>query len=125
PANERPWRLLAHVEDEIEPRGKRVPRLGRSHHQLADGQAVAPAHRLLREIELGREHALLRRLHLDVIVAGTADIERRQYRAEAESTLRVREQVPAIAESAVVVLAAFVGVPEIDQRLRQRPAGAG
>src|SRR5947207_3061615 len=74
PANERPWRLLAHVEDEIEPRGKRVPRLGRSHHQLAAEQAVAPVHRLVREIELGREHALLRRLHLDVIVAGTADI---------------------------------------------------
>jgi len=33
--------------------------------------------------------------------------------------------VSAIAESAVVVLAALVGVPEIDQRLRQRPAGAG
>src|SRR5262249_9954323 len=70
--------LLAHVEHEIEPRGEAVPGLGHSHQKLAAKEAIAPVHRLVRKIELGREEPLLRRLHLDVIMAGAPGVERRQ-----------------------------------------------
>jgi hypothetical protein len=117
--------VLAHVEHEIEPRREVVASVGHSHHQLAAEQAVTPVRRLVRKIELRGEHALLWRLHLDVIVAGAAGVERRQDGPEAIAALGVGEQVSAIAESASVVLAALVGVPEIDERPRNRPAGAG
>src|SRR5262249_51575796 len=74
--------------------------------------------------ELGGEHALLRHLHLDVIVTRAAGIERGQDGAEAVAALGIGEQVPAIAKSAIVVRAAVVGVPEIDERARNRPTGA-
>src|ERR1700730_11001980 len=59
PPERKGCRLLAHVEDEIETRGKGVPRLGHPHHQLAAEQAVAPVHRLVRKVELRGENALL------------------------------------------------------------------
>src|SRR5262249_56942403 len=36
----------------------------------------------------------------------------------------IGEQMPAVAKADVVVLAPFVGMPEVKQRLRDRPAGA-
>src|SRR5262249_57111805 len=54
------WGVLAHVEHKIEPRDEAVTSLGHSHHQLAAEQSVAAVHRLVRKIELGGEHALLR-----------------------------------------------------------------
>src|SRR5262249_11667385 len=62
--------VLAHVEHEIEPCGEPVAGLRHSHHQLAAEQSVAAVHRLVRKVELSGEHASLRRLHLDVVVAG-------------------------------------------------------
>src|SRR5262252_7162463 len=103
---------LAHVEHEIEPCGEGALGLGHAHLQLAAEQSVATVHRLVRKIELGGEHALLRRLHLDVIVAGAAGIERRQDGAQAVAALGIGEQVSAIAKAGVVVLAALVGMPE-------------
>src|SRR5215467_9526429 len=116
--------FLAHVEHEIEPRGEAVPGLGHSHQELAAKEAIAPVHRLVRKIELGREQALLRRLHLDVVVAGAAGVERRQDGAEAVAALHIGEHVSAIAKAGIVVFAALVGVPQVDERLRHRPAGA-
>src|SRR5215472_18423313 len=117
------WDVLAHVEHKIEPRDEPVTSLGHSHHQLAAEQSVAAVHRLIRKIELGGEHALLRRLHLDVVVAGAAGIERRQDGAQAVATLAIGEQMPAIAKAGAVVLAALVGMPEVEERLRDGPAG--
>src|SRR5262245_22704991 len=115
---------LAHVEHKIEPRDEPIAGLGHSHHQFAAEQSVAAVHRLVWKIELGGEHALLRRLQLDVIVAGAAGIERRQDGAQAVAALGIGEQMPAIAKAGVVVLAALVGMPEVEERLRDRPAGA-
>src|SRR5262249_33175534 len=55
---------------------------------------------------------------------GAAGVERRQDGAQAVAALGVREQMPAIAKAGIVVLATFVGMPEIEERLRDRPAGA-
>src|SRR5262249_47502320 len=115
---------LAHVEHKIEPRGEPIAGLGRSHHQLAAEESVAAVHWLVRKIELSGEHALLRRLHLDVVVACAAGIEGRQDGAQAVAALGIGEQVSAIAKAGVVVLAALVGMPEVEERLRDRPAGA-
>src|SRR5215472_9127624 len=115
---------LAHVEHEIEPCGEPVAGLRHSHYQLAAEQSVAAVHRLVRKVELSGEHASLRRLHLDVVVAGAAGIERRQDRAQAVAAVGVREQMPAIPKAGIVVLATFVGMPEIEERLRDWPAGA-
>ena len=59
-----------------------------------------------------------------MIVAGAAGVERGQNGAEAVAALGIGEQVPAIAESGIVVRAVLVGVPEIDERARKRAAGA-
>src|SRR5262249_42594950 len=115
---------LAQVEDEIEARGQAVAGVGHAHHQLAAEQAVAGVGRLVGEIKLGGEHRPLRRLDLHVVVAGAPGIERRQDGAEAVAAGLVGEEVAAIAEAGIVVFAALVGVPEIDQRPRHRPAGA-
>src|SRR5262249_61163237 len=79
----------------------------------------------VRKIELSGEHALLRRLHLDVVVAGAAGKERGQDGAQAVAAVGIGEQMPAIGKAGVVVLAALVGMPEVEERLRDRPAGAG
>src|SRR5712691_11382327 len=115
---------LAHIEHEIEARGEAVAGLGHAHHELAAEEAVAAVHRLVREIELSGEHRPFRRLHLDVVVAGAAGVERRQDRAEPVAALGVGEQVPAIAKARGVVFAALVRVPEIDERPFDRPARA-
>src|SRR6516164_3260157 len=115
---------LAHVEHEIEPRGEDALGLGHAHHQLAAEQSIAAVHRLIRKIELSGEHALLRRLHLDMVVAGAAGVERRQDGAQAVAALGIGEQMPAIAKAGVVVLAAIVGMPEVEERLRDGAAGA-
>src|SRR5262245_63739563 len=97
--------VLAHVEHKIKPRDEPVTGLGHSHYQLAAEQSVAAVHRLVRKIELGGEHALLRRLHLDVVVAGAGGIERRQYGGPAGAALAIGEQKSAIAEGGAVGLA--------------------
>src|SRR5215471_10063739 len=66
---------LPHVEHEIEPRGKAVAGIGHAHHQLAAKEAVAAVRRLVREIELRGEQRPLRRLHLEMVVAGSAGID--------------------------------------------------
>src|SRR5262249_52023123 len=101
-------RRLPQIQHEIEPGGEAVPRLGHAHQQLTPKQAVAAVHRLVGEVELGREHRPFWRLHLDVIVPGAAGIDRRQDGAKAVTPLPVAEQVAAVAEAGVVVLALLV-----------------
>ncbi len=86
-------------------------------------EVVAGVGGLVREIELRGQELLAGRLHLDVIVAGAAGIESRHDGAEAIAALLVGEHMTAIAEAAIVVGAAVVRVPQIDQRTR-RPAGS-
>src|SRR4029453_17343122 len=81
--------VLAHIDNEIEPGSETVAGLGHVHHQFTAEQTVAPVRRLVGKIELGGEHTLLRRLHLDVVVTGAAGIERWQDGAEAVAALAI------------------------------------
>src|SRR5437763_3681632 len=116
---------LSNVENEIEPRSKPVARFRHAHQQLGAEQAIAAVHRLVWKIQLRREQRPLRRLHLHVVVARASRVERRQNGAKTVAPLAVREQMAAIAETAVVVFAALVGVPQIDECVGDRPARAG
>src|SRR5262252_3126748 len=93
-------------------------------HQFAAEQSIAAAHRLVRKVELSGEHASLRRLNLDVVVAGASGVERRQDRAQAVAAVGVGKQMPAIAKADVVIVAALVGMPEVEESARDRLAGA-
>ena len=55
------------------------------------------------------EHRPLRSLHFDVIVTGTARIERGHDGAIA--TLTIGKEMSAIAEAGIVVFAALIGMP--------------
>src|SRR5437868_2832175 len=87
-----------------------APARRHAHQQLRAEQAVAAVHRLVWKIQLRREQRPLRRLHLHVVVARASRVERRQNGAKTVAPLAVREQMAAIAETAVVVFAALVGV---------------
>ena len=59
-----------------------------------------------------------------MVVAGAAGIERGHDGAELIAPRFVGEHMPAAAEAAIVVIAFIIGVPQIDQRARYRPAVA-
>src|SRR5882762_8657297 len=88
-------------------------------------ELVSAILRLIRKIELGRQHRPLRRLDLDVIVAGAPGIEARHDGAEGVAPLCVGEDVAAQTEALVVVFAAGVGMPQVNQRICDRAARAG
>jgi tripartite ATP-independent transporter DctM subunit len=92
-------------------------RLRRFHHQLGPVEEIALVAFLTRKIQLGREDAATRRLHLDVEVARAARVQRRHDRLQPVAALRVGVLVPAVAEAAVVVLALLVRVPELQKRV--------
>ena len=73
---------------------------------------------------MGREYRLLRSLHFDVIVTGAAWIKGGQDGAETITTLGVSKEVSAIAEAGIVVFAALIGMPQIDEGSLHRPARA-
>src|SRR3954469_25356075 len=99
------------IKDEGELGGESVSGFGHAHHQLAPEQTITAVARLVRKVQLGGEHRLLRGLNLDVIVARAAGIERRQDRAKAIASGVIGKQVSAIAKAGIVVIAAFVRVP--------------
>src|SRR5260370_40031270 len=107
---------LPHVEDKIEARREALARFCHAQHQIATEQAIAPVRGLVGKIELRGEHRPLRSLQLDVIVTGAAGIERGHDGAEAIAALAIGKEVAAIAEAGIVVFAALIGVPEIDER---------
>src|SRR5207302_1275666 len=90
--------------------------------ELAPEQAVALVLELVGKIELRGQYPPAGRLHLHVDMPGAAGIQRRQDRLQAIAALGIAELVPAIAETAVVVVAVFIGVPEIEQRIPRRLA---
>src|SRR5882672_4692065 len=115
---------LAHVDDEVEARRHAGARGRDTHQQLAMEEVVAGVGGLAGKIELGGQEPLARRLHLDMIVPGAAGIEPRLDGAEAIAALLVGEHMTAIAEAAIVIGAAVVGMPQINERALDRPAAA-
>ena len=77
---------------------------------------------LAREVELGGEDRLVRRLHPDVDVARPPRVEPGDDRLEPVAALLVSELVAPEAEAGVVVLAPVVGLPEVEERPGDRPA---
>ncbi len=65
---------LSHRQHYIKPRPQRIVCGGDLHHELAMKELVGAILRLIRKIELGRQHRPLGRLDLDVIVAGAPGI---------------------------------------------------
>src|SRR5262249_13541060 len=82
-------------------------------------------HRLVGKIKLRGEKTASRRLHLDVIVPGTAGIDRRHDSAEAERAVRPRDDVATITETGVVVFALLIRMPQINTRALKRTAASG
>src|SRR4029453_2216779 len=115
---------LAHIDDEVEARRHAGARAGDLHQQLAMEEAVAGVEGFAREVELRGQEPLAGRLHLDVIVPRAPGIEPRLDGAEAIAALRVGEDMAAIAEAAIVVVAALVRMPQIDERALDRTAAA-
>src|SRR5436190_22575965 len=113
------------ADHEVEPSGEPSGAVGCANQQLATKQAVGTVLRLTREIELGGQHATARRLHLDMDMAGAAGIDSGHDAAQPIPPFRIRELMAAQAETGIVVLAFGVGLPEIQQRARERFGGAG
>src|SRR5213075_848628 len=76
-----------------------------AHDELGVERAVALVLRLVREIELRREDAAARRLHLDMDVARAAGVHSGQDRLQAPAPVGIGELVAAIAEGPIVVVA--------------------
>lgn len=85
-------------------------------------EVVALVLGLAREVELGGEHGTALGLHLHVDVPGPAGIHRRHDRLEPVRPGGVGEQVAAQPVPLVVVVTVVVGVPEVQQGARGRPA---
>src|SRR5215510_7328922 len=111
---------LAHIDDEVEARRHAGAWASDLHQQLAMEEAVAGVEGFAREIELRGQQPLAGRLHLDVIVPRAPGIEARLDGGEAIAALRIGEDMAAIAEAAIVVFAALVRMPQIDDRALDR-----
>src|SRR5712672_2408297 len=116
---------LAHVNDEVEARRHAGARASDPHQQLAMEEVVAGVGGLAGKIELRGQEPLAGRLHLDVIVPGAARIGSGLDGAEAIAALLVGEHMTAIAEAAIVIGAAVVRVPQVNERTLDRPTAAG
>src|SRR6185295_16857757 len=75
-----------------------------------------------REVELGREDRLVRRLDADVDVTGAARVEAGHHRLQPVATLVVRELAAAEAEARIVVLAPAISLPEVEKSSGDRTA---
>src|SRR5262249_55567748 len=115
---------LAHINDEVEARRHAGFWAGDLHQQLAVEEVVAGIEGFARKIELRRQQPLPGRLHLDVIVPRAPGLEARLNGAEAIAALRIGKDMAAIAEAAIVVRAALVRMPQIDERVLDRAAAA-
>ena len=74
------------------------------------------------EIELGGQHAAAARLHLHMDVARAADIGAGHDTAQPEAPVGVGELMTTQAEAGIVIPALVVGLPEIQERTRDRLA---
>src|SRR3954447_3780283 len=92
------------------------------HEQRAVEDAVRAVARLAGEVELRREDLAVGALHLDVDVARAPGIEAGHDRPQRVAPAGVGELVAAQAVAPVVVLAAGVPLPEVEQRAAHRPA---
>src|SRR5262249_48705880 len=95
--------------------------------RITSSRRNSPSRRFIgsaRKQNMGGGPPPLRRLNLDVVVAGASGVERRQDRAQAVAAVGVGKQMPAIAKADVVIVAALVGMPEVEESARDRLAGA-
>src|SRR5216683_4765942 len=104
-------------DDEIE-RSLSGAFAGHAHLQVRAVETIAAVAGLVPEVELRGENTLAGRLYLDVDVTRAPGVFPRNDGLQAIAPLSVGELVAAIAKAAVVVLAAFVRVPEIEQGVR-------
>src|SRR5206468_5165837 len=109
-------------QDEVERRRPGVGAVPNAQDELAPEDGIARVTGFAGEIELGREHRSLRRLYLDVNMAGPPGVAAGYDRLEAIAALVVGVLMAAQAIAGVVVRAAVVGVPDVDQRARNRLA---
>ena len=109
---------------EIEPPQRLAPHLGHRQQQALVEHPVAVVAGLTRNVELGGEHRAVAALHLDVEVRCPPRIAARDDGVERPTPSGVGELVAAQPEAVVVIAAVGVGVPQLDQGGRLRPAGA-
>src|SRR5262245_25411734 len=126
----RPYRLIGEAnysesgltQHEIKTASEPALVLGGADQQFPAEQAVGTVLGLAREIELGGQHASAARLHLHMEVAGAGGVGAGHDAAQPEASVSVGELMAAQAEAGIVVLALVVGLPEIQQRTRDRLA---
>src|SRR5262245_51219448 len=93
-------------QDEVERRRLAVGAIVHAQDELAIEDGIARVGSLAGEVELGRQHRSLRRLHLEVKVTGAPGIDAGHDRLQAIAALVVGELVPAQAIADVIVVAA-------------------
>lgn len=118
----RQQRALTDIEYKIETAGEAVAGVCDPQQQFVPEQAVSKVCRLVGKIELRGQQAAARCLDLDVIMSCATRVDCRHDRAKTERAIGTCDDMAAIAEAGIVVLAFLVGVPEIDDRAAERTA---
>src|SRR5262245_6116854 len=119
-------RAAPQVEHEVEARGLDLGFLvAHPDDERARVDEVALILGLAGEVELGRQHRVPGGLDLDVEMASAARVDARHDGLEAVASLLVRELVATEPEAPVVVLALGIGLPDVEQRSRDRHARGG
>src|SRR5262249_55283851 len=107
---------------EVERSGLALGAIPHAQDELAVEDGIARVGGFAWEVELGRQHRALRGLYLEVKMTGPPGIDAGHDRLQAIAALVVGELVTPQAIAGVVVVAAVVGVPDVDQRARHRLA---
>src|SRR5215470_17588439 len=116
--------VLRLAEHEVEAAGEPSFVLGGTDQQLLAKQAIGTVLGLTREIELRGQHAATARLHLHMDMARAADIDAGHNALEPVAPVRIGELMTAQAEAGIVILPLVVGLPELQERARDRLAVA-
>src|SRR5579871_1131693 len=98
--------------------------LAESHQQRARKIIVRQISRLVWKIKLRGEDISERSRNLEMVMARAARIKTRHDGIEAITSGFVRKQMTAIAETGFIVIAVFVGVPQVENGARHRFASA-
>src|SRR5262249_21175788 len=109
-------------QHEVERRRLALGRVPHAQDELTVEDGVARVGGFAGEVELSRQHWSFPRLYLEVKMAGALGIDAGHDRLQAITALVVRELMAPQAIARVVVVAAVVGMPDVDQRARHRLA---
>jgi len=106
------------LDDEIEPTESALVDVAEPHEQSCVKQAVASIPRLIREIQLGRQHRPTGPSNLDVNMSRAPGIETGHDGGKPPEAHVVRELMAPQFETLIVVCARLVGLPELHKRPR-------